>query len=242
MVTSAVAEARIQQSTTADGPGALGAETHVRRTQWGGGTRADLAAAWTSSSQGWRLAAIVIALVALGSTVSAQVPFASGLATAVLVPAALVDLRERRLPNTVVGGAAATFIVVLSLEALVGAPVHPGNIVVGSAVMAGPLLLLHLVSPESMGFGDIKTAVVLGAAVGAVDWQLAVAALALAAGSSATAGLVSRARTIAFGPGLVAGTALALAAHTLLLPSTDTVGSDLAGWVIDGIAQGRHVA
>ena len=67
--------------------------------------------------------------------------------------------------------------------------------------MALPLLLMHLASPSSMGFGDVKLAVVVGAAVGAADWQLALPALALAAGATATVGIVERLRHVPFGPG-----------------------------------------
>ena len=86
------------------------------------------------------------------------------------------------------------------------------GMLLGAAVMAGPILLLHLVSPASMGFGDVKASLVLGAAVGSVDWKLAVAGLTLAAGLAATIGIVGRMRTIPFGPFLVIGSALALAA------------------------------
>ncbi len=41
---------------------------------------------------------------------------------------------------------------------------------------AGPLLLLHLVSPAAMGFGDVKAGIVLGYALGLVHWHLALAA------------------------------------------------------------------
>jgi leader peptidase (prepilin peptidase)/N-methyltransferase len=78
--------------------------------------------------------------------------------------------------------------------------------------MAAPLLILHLASPASMGFGDVKLALLVGAAVGALDWQLTIPAMAIAAGSTATVGLMTRARTIAFGPGLVAGALIALLA------------------------------
>jgi leader peptidase (prepilin peptidase)/N-methyltransferase len=88
--------------------------------------------------------------------------------------------------------------------------------------MTAPLLLLHLVSPSAMGFGDVKLAVVLGAAVGVLDWQLAVPALALAAGATATVGVVTRARTIPFGPGLLAGALVATLANDLLVTVTST--------------------
>ena len=76
--------------------------------------------------------------------------------------------------------------------------------------MAMPLLVLHLVAPRSMGFGDVKAALVLGAAVGTLAWQLGLVALCAAAGLGAGVGLARRSATIAFGPFLVAGAAVAL--------------------------------
>jgi prepilin signal peptidase PulO-like enzyme (type II secretory pathway) len=62
---------------------------------------------------------------------------------------------------------------------------------------------------------------VLGGALGTVDWQLAVSALALAAGTTATVGVLRRMRHIAFGPGLAFAATVALIAHPLLLPGVD---------------------
>ena len=75
----------------------------------------------------------------------------------------------------------------------------------GRIAMAVPVLILHVVSPDSMGFGDVKAALVLGAAVGTIDWRLGAVALCLAALSGAVAGVLGRRRTIAFGPCLVFG-------------------------------------
>ena len=79
--------------------------------------------------------------------------------------------------------------------------------------MALPVLALHLVSPDSMGFGDVKAAVVLGAAVGTADPRLAAVALCLAAAGGAAVGLATRQRTIPFGPFLVVASLLVLLAH-----------------------------
>jgi leader peptidase (prepilin peptidase)/N-methyltransferase len=88
-----------------------------------------------------------------------------------------------------------------------------GALAAGAAAMALPVLALHLVSPASMGFGDVKAAAVLGAAVGTVDWRLGAVALCLAAFSGAGVGLLTRRRTIAFGPFLVFGAWFALLAR-----------------------------
>ena len=106
-----------------------------------------------------------------------------------------------------------------------GREVDLASTVLGAAVFAAPLLTLHLVSPASMGFGDVKTALVLGAASGAIDWRLALAALALA---TAVAGIVAGAESVAFGPGLVAAAAISLAACTTFvsLPAHDAAPAD----------------
>ena len=83
--------------------------------------------------------------------------------------------------------------------------------------MGLPLLLMHLTSPSSMGFGDVKLAVMAGAAIGATDWHVALPALALAAGVTATVGVVGRVRYVPFGPGLVGATLVALLAHDVLV-------------------------
>ena len=88
-----------------------------------------------------------------------------------------------------------------------------GELVGGAAAMALPILALHLLSPASMGFGDVKAAALLGAAVGTVDWRLGAVALCLAALSGAAVGVLTRRRTIAFGPFLVLGAWLSLLAH-----------------------------
>ena len=73
-----------------------------------------------------------------------------------------------------------------------------------------------------MGFGDVKLALLLGAAVGALDWQLTIPALAIAAGTTATVGLMRHARAIAFGPGLVGGSLVAMLAHDLLVTAAQS--------------------
>ena len=72
-------------------------------------------------------------------------------------------------------------------------------------VVAGPLLVTHLVTPSGMGFGDVKAGAVLGAAMGLIDVELALLALVLGLGAAAAWGIGTRARSVALGPALVAG-------------------------------------
>jgi len=174
-------------------------------------------AAWHSGSALTRATAIAIAIAAVLSIAFGRIPTASGLAILALIPAALIDVRQRRIPNTWVGLSGAVFVFSTALSALTGHDTKVVSIVAGALTLALPLLALHLISPNAMGFGDVKAAVVLGAALGAIDWQLSLAGLALAAGIAATVGTLSGARTIAFGPFLVIGTTVALAANPIFL-------------------------
>ena len=155
--------------------------------------------------------------------VTGEIPLASGLAIVALLPAVLVDTQQRRLPDVWILQAAIVLIVGVGISWGIGSSTSsPAAPVAGAVLMTAPLLLLHLMSPSAMGFGDVKLAVVLGAAVGVLDWQLAVPALALAAGATATVGVVTRARTIPFGPGLLAGALVATLANDLLVTVTST--------------------
>jgi leader peptidase (prepilin peptidase)/N-methyltransferase len=160
-----------------------------------------------------------IALLALGLA-SGVVPLPAAVAVALLVPAAVIDVEHRRLPDTWVVAALVGLVIALAAQSAVGQmDTRPGvhGIVPGAAAMALPILVLHLVSPASMGFGDVKASMVLGAALGTIDWRLGAAALCIAALTGAAAGMIARRRTIAFGPFLVFGAWLTLLAHPVVL-------------------------
>ena len=157
------------------------------------------------------------ALAVVLSVAGLDVPVASGLTVLLLIPAMLVDLSERRIPDRWIALAGASLAFALALSTTVGRPVSAPNIIAGAAAMALPILCLHLISPAAMGFGDVKAAIVLGAALGVVSWQLALVGLTLAAGIGATIGTLRRSRTIAFGPYLLIGTLIALAANSVFL-------------------------
>lgn len=166
-----------------------------------------------------RIGGVVTAIVLVVAALLGGVPIAGAAAIAATVPAALVDLDTRRLPDRLLAGALAAMAVGAIVGAFAGDRLDPRHVAVGATAMAAPLLAIHLASPRSMGFGDVKAAALLGAAVGTIHWQLALTALALAAGASATVALLAGARTIAFGPGLVAGAAAALVFHSVMLPT-----------------------
>lgn len=125
--------------------------------------------------------------------------------------AAWVDLQSRRIPDELValallpsvGSAAAALVTG-------GGATRMVTIVFGIGILALPLLLIHLVSPSAMGFGDLKLAVALGAAVGLVDPVLGLVALCVASALTAAVGVATRRGALPFGPGLVIGAATAL--------------------------------
>ena len=156
-----------------------------------------------------RPARVLTVLAALGCVVLAALwageslaVVACGLSLLVLVVAALVDAVEHRLPDVLV--LAASLPVVAALV-LAGSPDLARSAAVGSVVVAGPLLVTHLVTPSGMGFGDVKAGAVLGAALGLIDVEVALLGLVLGLGLGAVWGVGRRVRSIALGPALVLG-------------------------------------
>ena len=107
-------------------------------------------------------AATGVAVLAFGrGGLDADALLAGGLA-AVLVVLSAIDLRERRLPNVIVGPA---IVAALAANALIDPDRLPEFVI--SAVVAGGFLLLPLlVSPNGIGMGDVKLAILLGAELG----------------------------------------------------------------------------
>jgi leader peptidase (prepilin peptidase) / N-methyltransferase len=135
----------------------------------------------------------------------------TALALLALTAAALVDAVEHRLPNALVGVAAIPVLVAVAVAWVTGPTDVLRGTVLGAALLGGPLLATHLASPSGMGFGDVKAGAVLGAALGLVNAQIAVLTLLLGLSGAAGWALAGRRRSIALGPGLVAGAVVALA-------------------------------
>jgi len=105
---------------------------------------------------------------------------------AVLVVLAVIDLRTRRLPNRIVLPAAALVLV----AQIAIAPDRAVEWTLASAGAFAFLLVAALINPAGMGMGDVKLALLLGAALG---WAVA-PALFIGLSAAALAGVVLIAR------------------------------------------------
>ncbi len=128
--------------------------------------------------------------------------------------AAATDAETGRIPNRLVLLSSVPTGIVLGLGMLGGHAGAVNGAAFGLVAFAGPLLLVHVLSPYAMGFGDVKLAASLGAGVGLVDPRAGVLALCLASASTAVVAAARRRSTIPFGPGLVLGAALALVPYS----------------------------
>jgi len=177
-------------------------------------TSAQRGSAWQRSGRSARILTIaaVVSCACIAWIWANDAPAVTGTASAlgVLTAAALVDAQDRRLPNMLVGLGALPVGVAAAVAAAAGSTGVAIGAGVGAALVSGPLLAAHLVSPTGMGFGDVKAGAVLGGAVGLVSTPSAVLALLLALAGSGLWAVVRRRRTIALGPGMVAGALVAL--------------------------------
>ena len=123
------------------------------------------------------------------------------------------DIRERRLPNwlTMPG---AVLILAVAAAAGRGAPAS-----LGAIGLAGVYLIVHLISPASMGAGDVKLAAGVGGLTGAFGfdvWALASVAAPLLTAIWACVAVIRRSSsTVPHGPSMCMAT-LAAAALVIL--------------------------
>ena len=128
---------------------------------------------------------------------------------------AIVDLRTHRLPNHLVTAIGAVGAVGLAVASLAGGASNPLHLAAGVAAFAGPWFVLNLVSPASVGFGDVKFACALGLYLGWIDPALgfvaSVATVVLAWPQSVLQVLSRSSPVIPLGPYLLGGAAVAVA-------------------------------
>ncbi len=130
-------------------------------------------------------------------------------ASAWLVLLSLYDIRERRLPNwlTMPGALA-----ILAVAAVAGRGVPALS---GAIGLAGLYLVIHLVSPASMGAGDVKLAAGVGGLTGAFGfdvWALAAVTAPLLTAAVAVVCVVRRSESaVPHGPSMCLATLAAVA-------------------------------
>jgi leader peptidase (prepilin peptidase) / N-methyltransferase len=137
---------------------------------------------------------------------------------AFLVPLALVDLDERRLPNVLTAPAA---VLAVALGLALDPAGEPERLAAGAAA-GGFFLVAALARPRGMGIGDVKLAAVLGLFLGrevaAAVLLALVAGVALGAAIIVRKGAAEGRRTaIAFGPFLALGGVFAVLAGDVLV-------------------------
>ena len=128
----------------------------------------------------------------------------------VLVVLSVIDIRTRRLPNRIVLPAAAVvFAAQVALE-----PERALEWTLAALGAFGVLFVLAAINPAGLGMGDVKLALLLGAALG---WQVLgalVLGFVLAAGAGVVmivrGGWAARKNTLPLGPCLAAGGILVL--------------------------------
>jgi leader peptidase (prepilin peptidase)/N-methyltransferase len=133
--------------------------------------------------------------------------------TAVSIALALIDLDTKRLPNVIVLPSLVTGIVLLGVAGAVRADWNSIlAALIGGAGLFAFYLILALVKPGGMGFGDVKLAAVLGLYLGFLGWgNLLVGAFAafLFGGVFGIALMLARRAgrktQIPFGPWMIAG-------------------------------------
>ena len=116
---------------------------------------------------------------------------------AVLVPAAVIDVRRRVIPNTVTAAGAVAGVALLALLEPAALPTHAA----AAAGAGGFFLAAALLRPGELGMGDVKLAAVLGLYLGAS----VVPALLVALLAASAVGVAGRRSTLPLGPFLALG-------------------------------------
>lgn len=170
----------------------------------------------TTVGRGAPAALTITTLAAAIAGSVADVPWTTIVVLLALLPAAVIDLDEHRLPNRLLARAAAAGAITLVVEHLAGSRLDGltvrsllTTVAMGVLVGGGSLLVLHLASPAAMGFGDVKASAILGGATALVHPLAPIVALAVAGAIGTVIGLAGRRRRLPFGPTLLVGAAVA---------------------------------
>jgi len=165
-----------------------------------------------SSRRRWAVAgltAFLFAVLALGIGMQPQLVPAL-LLTALVIPAAAIDLNHRIIPNAInLPGAVAVY-----ATAVIAQPDRWLELLLGGIGLFLFLGVAWVVHPAGMGMGDVKMGLMIGLALGAYAGVAIFAALMIAFVPSLvllfSKGLRARKVTFPFGPFLAAGAMIAL--------------------------------
>ena len=146
-----------------------------------------------------------------------------------LVAVSVIDLELHIIPNRIVYPTIFASVPLLALAAAVqGDAGRMGRALLGAALAWAALLVIHLVSPAGMGFGDVRLSFVLGLFLGWLDLKSVLTGLFLGFLLGAVLGgllvalrLRGRRDHIPFGPFLAGGAVL-----------TVFFGDALVGWLL----------
>ncbi|MFP5021430.1 prepilin peptidase [Pseudonocardia phyllosphaerae] len=199
--------------------GGLGVLAGIRTRRWLAGLPrgAVVPPPWCEAALGllWACTAGLVATGVLDAAAAVPVAVLCWLAVA----GSATDLVHRRLPNALT--LPALPVVLLALAPAGWDAVARGA--AGAALLAGAYAVVHLVSPVSLGAGDVKLALPVGAALGGAGWPVllagAVAAAVLAGAVAAGAVLAGRAALgsrLPFGPVLLAAALASVTAAGVL--------------------------
>jgi leader peptidase (prepilin peptidase) / N-methyltransferase len=166
----------------------------------------------------------LFALVGLRFGLSWELPAFLFLAGAGML-LALIDLRHRLLPNRVVRPAFLVGAALLCVAAVAQSTWLPLlRAALGAVVLFSVFLVLALISPKSLGMGDVKLAGLLGLHLGWLGWGAVLIGAAagfvvqaLVALLLLTARLVKLRGELPFGPAMLLGAALAVGWSNALL-------------------------
>jgi leader peptidase (prepilin peptidase)/N-methyltransferase len=168
--------------------------------------------------------ALLFALAALRFGLSWQLPAFLSLAGAGVL-LAVIDLQHRKLPDRVVRPGIAAGAGLLAVAA-VGEHAWPPLLRagVGAVVLFAVFLLMALISPKSLGMGDVKLAALLGLYLGWLGWGAVVLGAAAGFVVQALVALVLLAARrvklrgeLPFGPAMLLGAALVIGCSGALL-------------------------
>ncbi|HEY9324286.1 MAG TPA: A24 family peptidase [Agromyces sp.] len=162
-------------------------------------------------------AAVVFGVLALRFGLSWTLPALLAFAACATV-LSIVDLAEKRLPNAVVFPAlGAVAVLLVPATWATGSWMSLVWALVGAAAMFAVYLLLALISPASMGMGDVKLALVIGLLLGWFGlsaWLVGLLAAFVVGGVIAIVALLLKRVTlrgsIPFGPSMLVGALIAV--------------------------------